>query len=274
MNGLATQFESAVAETPELAATTRQKYVRDVREFITDLHAWFNATPQEATPALLLQWWATKSEQHLPNGRRLAPRTMNRKVAAVRHLFSSYPTLGLPSAAPMLIPTFRVPKEPLVRPLTAEEVAALRQACAALTATLLGKRDQLVVELLLDGGLEPQEAAALTFAQLQRDERRFPNRLAARISEWDRQAELHQRGAVLRRVVGVDAGEAACPGGLSTRSIHAAVKRVAVVAGLGPQVGPTCLHETWLARQTRSTSGTGKRRSKRPAGSGLQKVAS
>ena len=169
---------------------TRRAYERDLRDFT----AWFRQTngveptPETVTPADLREWRDFLS-------RRLRPKTVNRKLAAVRAYLAWAYDLGLAPSPP---PRIRGVREQTSAPRwlsKQEEFRLLREAERAVlaaerisdAAVFRAVRNLALVVLMLNTGLRVGEVVRLRLADLERNGRTW----------WVR---VHGKGRKERRV--------------------------------------------------------------------------
>lgn len=176
-----------------------------------------------------------------------SPATINQFLAAVRKLAEVATDENLMPAAEATalakIKGIRKRGRRLGRWLTPEE--ATRLLSAPDRETLKGKRDRVLLGLLLECGLRREEACALELRQVQVREKRtvlvdlegkggrtrtvpVPARLAERIHEWVKAADLGP-GPVLRPV---NKGGAVGEGGISPGAVYKTVSEYAEQLGL------------------------------------------
>lgn len=156
--------------------------------------------------------------------------------------------------------------------LTTEEASQLLEVPDL--GTLKGKQEFLVLALLLGCALRREEAANLTFDQIQQRDGKWlivnligkgdktrsvhvaPWVLAA-IRSWQNAAEL-ESGKILRAVSKSDyltgpvetRGGGMTDGGMSKQAIYSIIKQTAAAIGM-PELGPHSLRRTWAQRAYR-----------------------
>jgi len=141
-----------------LAPTTLAAYRRELVSLVDFLTGEGVVTPAAATPAAIRSWIA-----HL-HGRGLAPRSIERALAAVRTYFRFLATDGVISASPAdSVSHVRAPRR---NPEVVDRYA-IEELLESCPDTPAGRRDRAILELLYGAGLRVGELVAIDLADVQ-----------------------------------------------------------------------------------------------------------
>jgi integrase/recombinase XerC len=140
---------------PRVSESSAKKYTADAREFA---HKY--AHPAHATPAICRRWFEEVAAK-------AAPSTVNRKLSAVRALFSFSLDMKMRSDNPTEgIKMLRVP-ERLPKPVEHQDILKLIACCRHFSKEdIWAKQDLLIVEMLYGSGLRREEAATLRLSNI------------------------------------------------------------------------------------------------------------
>jgi len=245
-----------------MSESTKEIYLRDVRQFILDLEDEFGLAPDEATFDDLLRWWSWLREKEDAVGRRLKPGTVNRKVSAIRRFYREGTRRGIfQTNVSEGVPTLRINKDPKGRALAAREARVLIDCCHV-DGSLIDVRDRLVVSFLLMTGARASELRRAAVSDLsvdgghrmvtlhrkggKEDTQKVTTDLSVLVDVWLHRSKVTE--GPLIRGVGRDGDGVSFirPGPVSVRTIHRIVKKRGELAGLGTDVGPHDLRRTYV----------------------------
>ena len=161
MADIVTDFLRYLEGDSNVSSHTLRAYATDLSQFLTFLSAGQGSDSGESVTALLQSVDRHTIREYLAKLQRqgMSPRTLARKLAALRSFFKYLHARGLCAANPAKLVSSRKLGRPLPHVLSVDEVERLVEAPD--DSTILGKRDRAILETLYSTGIRAGELATL-----------------------------------------------------------------------------------------------------------------